>query len=210
MKIKKTLAIALSVAFLSACGGGGSGDVGGGQTPVNKYSKVGNFPITDCVKDNITGLTWEGKTSSGLRDGLNQYSNFDSINSNQRSWIPNSAPYTPILSNVTQEQIDAATNSIGYKNYVNSIALCGYTDWRMPNFEELNGLVHGDSSGTSNLDVAWFPKPFFTPLWTSSGIGDLYPNQDYPYLAKFVISYPSSNPVRWHDRGASNFVRLVR
>lgn len=37
------------------------------------YSTVGSYPITDCVKDNITGLVWEGKPQAGFRAGSSTY-----------------------------------------------------------------------------------------------------------------------------------------
>lgn len=94
----------------------------------------GSFAVTDRVKDNITGLTWEGKTATGPRAGSNTYSHYDSTTE---------AQYYDGINYVvtTQEQIDAASNSIGYKNAVNARALCGYTDWRLPTVDELQSLV---------------------------------------------------------------------
>ena len=36
-----------------------------------------------CVKDNITGLIWEVKTTGGLQDFMAQYTNLDSTTPNQ-------------------------------------------------------------------------------------------------------------------------------
>ena len=80
----------------------------------------GLYDKTECVQDNNTGLVWEGKTATPAttRLGTSRYTNFDSTSSAQK----------PDGSNPTQTEIDASTNSIGYKNSVNTSALCGYTD----------------------------------------------------------------------------------
>ena len=119
---------------------------------VNKYAR------TECVKDNITGLVWEGKTASPAttRLGTSTYTNYDSTSSVQKSGggIP------------TQTEIDAITNSIGYKNSVNTSALCGYTDWRLPTKEELQEILA--SSGSPRIDTAWFPNTQAAAYWSSS------------------------------------------
>jgi len=129
-------------------------------TATGKYSTVGSYPITDCVKDNTTGLTWEGKPTSGFRASGNTYTNYDSTYG-------------------TQSQIDAATNSIGYKNAVNSIALCRYTDWRMPTSSELAGLVMA-GVGEPFLDRGWFPNSVRS-YWTSD------PKFNEPSVAFFFV-----------------------
>ncbi|MCX8521963.1 MAG: DUF1566 domain-containing protein, partial [Rhodoferax sp.] len=115
------------------------------------YSLVANaaggfYDKTECVKDNRTGLVWEGKPTSGTRSWANYYTNYDSTASAQK-W--NGSAYV----NPTQAEIDASTNSIGYKNWVNTGALCGYTDWRLPTKEELQGILA--NSGSPMIDTTW-------------------------------------------------------
>jgi hypothetical protein len=126
------------------------------------YSDVPNpaggvYDKTECVKDNLTSLTWEGKTTSGLRSAINTYTNYDSTTEIQA--LDGNTGLTP-----TQAQVDATTNTVGYKNYVNNIALCGYTDWRLPEIEEINVLLDIDNVPNANwhLDTTWFPNN----LWT--------------------------------------------
>ena len=117
---------------------------------VNKYAR------TECVKDNITGLIWEGKTASGSRLGTSVYTNYDSTSRAQKSGggIP------------TQAEIDASNNSIGYRTSVNASVLCGYNDWRMPTKEELEGILA--SSGSPRIDITWFPNTQASWYWSSS------------------------------------------
>ena len=125
---------------------------------------VGTYTKEECVKDNITGLIWEGKTASPdtSRLGTSTYTNYDDANSAQKYNTGNGGTY----SNPTQAEVDASTNSIGYKNSVNTSALCGYTDWRMPTKEELQGILA--SSGWPRIDTTWFPNTQANSYWSSS------------------------------------------
>ena len=119
------------------------------------YSEVpnpagGNFPKADCVKDNLTGLVWEVKTNLGLRGGRVTYTNYDSTTTLQKSngvggYI---AP--------TTAEVNATTNSIGYKNAINANSLCGYSDWRLPTPNEVISIM--------DFGVA-FPGPAVDPVW---------------------------------------------
>ena len=168
------------------------------RAAASRYSLVANgsggfYDKTECVMDNSTGLVWEGKTASGSRAGYS-YTNFDDANSAQY-W--NGSAYV----NPTQAVIDASTNSIGYKNSVNTSALCGYTDWRLPTKEELQGILA--SSGSPRIDTTWFPHTQVNYYWSSS-----------PYVGVshgawgvgFSIGYVNGNYYR--DYGFA--VRLVR
>lgn len=130
------------------------------------------YDKTECVRDNATGLIWEGKTTSGLRAGNEKYNNLDSTSLLQ---IPaNNVPSTPALParSPTQAEIDAPGNSIGYKNNVNAIALCGSKAWRMPTKDELLGIrVTGTST---RIDLDWFPNTSLDGYYaTSSQFGTL-------------------------------------
>ena len=127
------------------------------------YSQVANasdglYDKTECVQDNITGLVWEGKNPSGSssRDVEATYTNYDSTASAQKQGIVNP----------TQAEIDASSNSIGYKNSVNASSLCGYTDWRLPDKNELLGIVVA-SPTNPQIDSAWFPNTQSTAYWSS-------------------------------------------
>ena len=170
---------------------------------VAKYSLVANgsgstYATTDCVKDNNTGLIWEGKPTTGTRAGNLTYSNYDSITGLQSA----------INTDVTQDHIDASTNSIGHRNLVNTSALCGYTDWRLPTVVELLGLVDLTSTSTYcpsscisiKIDGAWFPNSVASYYWSSSPATG---NQAYRVGFEYGLSSSSS-------RGVAQLVRLVR
>jgi PKD repeat protein len=133
------------------------------------YTKIGtngetlatNATAWSCIKDNITGLIWEVKTADGgLRDMAKTYTNYDSTTSPQ---IINGA-VAP-----TQAQVDAATNSIGFKNAVNATGLCGANDWRLPRAEELQSVIdYGVGQAGPTVDVNWFLNTRDNAYWSSS------------------------------------------
>ena len=154
---------------------------------------VGTYTKEECVKDNTTGLVWEGKTASPAtsRLGTSTYTNYDSTSSAQKA----------DGTNPTQTEIDASTNSIGYKNAVNTSALCGFTDWRLPTKEELEGILA--SSGSPRIDTTWFPNTQANAYWSSSPYVGY---SDYAWLVHF-----GNGVVGGYYRYGYNFhVRLVR
>ena len=121
------------------------------------------YDKTECVRDNSTGLIWQGQTGpgTGLRGNDQFKSNFDSTSALQKwdgsNWV---AP--------TTEDINADTNSVGFKNAINSTNLCGGNNWRMPTFGELACLVKGEKPA---IDQEWFPyvaNSQVAAYWTST------------------------------------------
>lgn len=105
------------------------------------YSAVGSNPLTDCVRDNVTGLIWEGKTSdSGLRSGNTYYENRGDGTSDDASY---------------------------YVSYVRGLALCGYNDWRLPTINELMTIVNYGRTTGPKIDTSWFPNTAPYSYWTS-------------------------------------------
>lgn len=181
---------------LAACGGGGdSSDAPAAVAPpvANKFSAVGSYPLTDCVKDNRTGLIWEGKPASGLRASTNTYTNYD--NTAELQFWNGSARVTP-----TQSDIDAATNAMGYMNAVNASALCGFANWRLPTRDELQSLTLAGVS--PSIDSTWFPNTLASFYWTSTPFAGDASNA---WGVNFV-----NGLVGFNLRNQNRLVRLVR
>ncbi len=154
----------------------------------------------ECVRQNSTGLIWQGQMPAGsghLRANDQYKTNFDSTTGDQ-NWNGG----TPIPA--TQGQIDAITNSIGFKNAVNATNLCGSNAWRLPTKDELLGIVK--TSEYPTIDNSWFPNTVDRYYWTSS------PYAGYAYLAWFVgfDGGDALNGYRGHDLNGSHFNLLVR
>jgi Protein of unknown function (DUF1566)/Repeat of unknown function (DUF5648) len=131
--------------------------------PNNDFSFIPNgsgdfYDKTECVKDTATGLIWEGKPLDGFRKWNNVYTNYDSTTELQIK-VGAGPAVAP-----TQAQIDAAANSIGYKNAVNASNLCGASNWRLPTKDELLTVVRAKStvSPYTTIDNYWFPN---TDAW---------------------------------------------
>ncbi|MFZ2990946.1 DUF1566 domain-containing protein [Ideonella sp.] len=116
----------------------------GMYTDVNSmsYSRVGSFGLDECVKDNVTGLMWEGKAASGTRAAGNRYTNWGDGRSGDAS---------------------------AYVAAVNVTGLCGYTDWRLPTVDELETLVDASRPYPEpTIRQDWFVNTGREVCWSSS------------------------------------------
>jgi hypothetical protein len=106
------------------------------------FSAVGSYANTECVKDNLTGLVWEGKTASGDRASSNSYTNYGD---------------------------NRSADADAYVTTVNAAKLCGYSNWRLPTRDELQALVdYSVTSPEPTVDVTWLPNTGASAYWTSS------------------------------------------
>lgn len=149
-----------------------------------------------CVRDNVTGLVWEVKTSDGgPRD---------------QQWI-----YTWYDSQSATNSGNAGVSSGGhchdtghcdtdkYVQDVNATGLCGSRDWRMPTAKELAGIVnYRRPSPGPTIDVGYFPNAKSSYFWTSTMDADDASRAWYVYFNDGDIDYAL--------RSSSYAVRLVR
>ena len=113
---------------------------------VMSFSAVGGRPLTSCVKDNITGLIWEGKTDDGgLRDKDRTYTN---------------------------QGGGAATDTSGYVAAVNALNLCGFSDWRMPTRSELTNLVDYGKTGIAPINATSFGNTALAEYWSADVVSN--------------------------------------
>jgi Protein of unknown function (DUF1566) len=112
-----------------------------------------------CTFDNVTGLMWEVKTTSGRRSQNHTYTWFSSDASN------NAGATGTAVGGVCGDAGQCDTEK--YVQLTNSVTLCGRDDWRMPHVKELLGIVrHGASS--PKIDTTWFPNSPASFFWSGS------------------------------------------
>lgn len=136
-----------------------------------------------CVRDNVTGLTWEVKTDDGgIHDKDNTY-----------RWGGIGAD---AYGSEFYDDWDVLVNAS------NTEALCGGGDWRVPKTGELESLVSLDRVLPA-IDVAYFPYTFSSYFWSASAYAS---NLIYAWYVHF------SNGHTYAGGNRSNYgrVRLVR
>lgn len=153
-----------------------------------------------CVQDENTGLVWEVKQPlpGELHSAGNTYTWY-STDSTRNSGDPGTMDGgTCNGSNCDTESFVAAVNTEG---------LCGFTDWRMPERDEINSIVRMVSSTIdAPVDTDYFPYHGTAHYWsgTSPGYSAMIgiSGGSANYLARFSYGFlPKANQMR---------VRLVR
>lgn len=186
--------------------------IGGGAAGFD-YTKIANDGTTlaaaatlgaaatdwACTKDNITGLTWEVKTTDGgLRDWSWKYSWYSS-NSSTNGGNPGS---TGGIAGCNATLPGGLCNTEALVTAVNAAALCSYADWRLPTYRELFSLVHFGTQNPS-IDTNYFPNTRAGALWSASSYA-LAPQQ--AWFVDFSFGGAFASFVKADD----TFVLLVR
>ncbi len=198
--------------LLTKIGGGVAGfdftRIGNNGNPATNAA-LGSGP-TDwaCTRDNVTGLTWEVKTStSGLHNldhGYTWHSTASDNGGNAGAVGADTCAGT--LSGTYNNQC----NTQNFVAAVNASMYCGRNDWRLPTRKELQSIVHSGQAGSSgSIDTVYFPNmPYNVSTvgyfyWTAStyasnamfawyvnfNLGDVRPLQkDYEFKVRLVRS----------------------
>lgn len=169
-----------------ALSGEGKQDGMRGHINPMSYSEVPGFSRSECVKDNVTGLIWEGKTNDGgARDGRMVYIN--------HGGDPSLRMFETIFKDVSTHVAE-----------INARGLCGFSDWRLPTVDELHSLVdYSKRDPGPFINTAWFPNtPPSQSFWTSTQYAGH--NQ-----AVWTVSFQSGGAIP-NSRTEQRAVRLVR
>ncbi|WP_404341104.1 DUF1566 domain-containing protein [Pseudoalteromonas mariniglutinosa] len=194
----------------------GQGDLAFDFTKLNQFADElpDDATVFSCVRDNVTGLIWEVKQPSNSLPPATT----SRASSNHYTWYLNNE--TGILAGSVAgpaNQLNSSCPSTthcglqAYVDEVNASDYCGGSNWRVPTYIELLGLIdYGKQGQTSLLSNVFFPnQPAVTqlgslPYWTSQTAVD-GTSLSQAYILDMSdandLAYPKSNTA---------FVRLVR
>ena len=185
---------------LPKIGGGNAGfdftKIGNDGSELPASATLGTAPSDwACTRDNVTGLIWEVKVNrpSSLRHRDHTYTWYD----------PKSPDGIPGLRG-RGDCVGSVCDTTGFVQAVNREGLCGASDWRMPTWQELLGIVDFGRYGPA-IDTNYFPNtPRAVHFWSGS------PHAGSRAGAWAVHSNWTSADGLFRSRGESNSVRLVR
>lgn len=149
-----------------------------------------------CTRDNTTGLTWEVKTTSGLRDMASRYTWYSTngaTNGGHAGLDTTTTNCNGTLASCNTQAFVAAVNA--------GSGLCNASDWRLPTLRELLTLILDDGSNPS-IDPSYFPNTQASFFWTSSSYAAA------PKNAWNVDFYGGNNI--GNIKSVQSYVRLVR
>ncbi|WP_162811500.1 DUF1566 domain-containing protein [Vibrio cholerae] len=146
-----------------------------------------------CVRDNVTGLIWEIKTSDGSLRSMNHtytWYNPDDTRNGGDPGIQNGGACS-----------GSNCDTHDYVQAVNSLGLCGADDWRMPSRKELLSILHHGFANPA-IDSGYFPNTPPVFFWTSS------PSAQNSNLAR-VLSFSDASAL-FDNKSGTYRIRLVR
>ncbi len=139
-----------------------------------------------CVRDEVTGLVWEGKRDDGSihdKDHRYRWGGEGSLLPQGSEFGSRFSDWNPLLEGSNRDQ------------------LCGFSDWRIPTRGELLSLINGNQLNPA-IDSHWFPYTEAVGYWSAN------PNANYSDYAWYVNFYYGN--AYYHYRSYDLAVRLVR
>lgn len=149
-----------------------------------------------CTRDNVTGLIWEVKTTSGLRSISHTYTWYSSNSASNGGAVGTASGGTCF----TSGRCDAEK----FVQDVNAVGLCGSSNWRLPSRQELVSIVdYSRPYPGPTIDADYFPNTRSSFFWSASARANYSDYAWYVYFSYGIFG----NDAPKSNRGK---VRLVR
>ena len=114
------------------------------------------------IKDNVTNLIWENKTSIGKGADYSDPHNAD----NTYYWYDSSSTSWPTCTGTLSD-----TDTAVFISALNTFKFGGYSDWRLPTINELATIVNfGNTYPGPAIDSAYFPNTQANNFWSSNSV----------------------------------------
>lgn len=178
----------------------GEGDAGFDYTKLDVFGDGIDFSETSwsCVRDNVTGLVWEVKTTdSGLQDFNHTY-----------SWVDDTANSVNDGASCSITNCDTAS----YIAAVNANGLCGFFDWRLPTHNELMSIMDYGNADGAYVDSAFFPNnspDTTTATWYWTSVQNSDGTDGSTIQNSWAINFSSGND-NFLLKSREHYIRLVR
>ena len=151
----------------------------------------------ECTFDQFTGLTWEVKSvQPGLRSAQNTYSCYNPGEAHDGELDYRGEP--------NQGECNGSDcDTAAFVEAVNTIELCGYSDWRMPTRDELGSISDPRKNSTPpSINTRYFPHTRPGEYWSAN-------DYQFQWNAAWVWSFHNGlDRVEW--KASPRHVRLVR
>ena len=135
-----------------------------------------------CVKDNITGLIWEAKTSTNANDLFKWYSTDSASNAGTSGYDASGES-----SCVGYDGADPTSycNTQAYVDRVNAGSHCGISNWRMPNRHELVSIINYNVVEPT-VDLAYFQYTSTALYWSGTSSFTSSTASDFAWATSFT------------------------
>jgi len=120
-----------------------------------------------CVRDNHTGLEWEVKTDTGPRAKADTFRWYNTtLYENGGNEGDSGSDYEGCYGYDPANTLTLC-NTQAYISRINATGLCGHSDWRLPDIDELRSIVDFGRTNPT-IDTEYFPNTMPTIYWSSS------------------------------------------
>lgn len=165
-------------------------------------SLADNATAWNCVRDNVTGLLWEVKSSGGGLHGKEHTYTWFNPDETANGGVEGREGEPDDLTCGSPAVVAGGCDTQQYVAAVNAAGWCGHKDWRLPSVDELSSIVNYGRSlpaiSTDYFPDIVMPAGFWTSTPSAAG-------PSYAWIVIFDDGYLGTCVKSWNY-----YLRLVR